>query len=229
MHRFLPVISYVAVNRLFLASLLLLLTLTLVWKYYRCSVHPPVPPHLHKAAVIELAQEWAAFAQLRHIFYWLDYGSLLAAVRDNGVMMPWDHDADFSMLYTDVPRVMKHAAYFQSRGISLSLHPTPRAGVRLSKHHVYVDVFGFDQDDEAPSFLTRSGRWHTIWGSPGPKENFPWYFVQPPLTNVTFEGMVSVRDAVCFGHQPSVTHRRFFLLLTTRDNSMKHWHLSHAF
>jgi hypothetical protein len=95
------------------------------------------------------------------------------------------------MLYADVPRVMTHVEHFQRRGIALALHPTPRAGVRLSKQHVYIDVFGFEDDPEAPSFLTRSGRWHTIWGSPGPKENFPFYFVQPPLINVTFEGMVS--------------------------------------
>ena len=177
--------------RIFFASLLALVALFFMGNFYRCTVHPPVAPHSHKSCVVELAREWLEFAEHWGIFYWLDYGSLLAAVRDKGEMMPWDHDADFSMMYEDVPRAMQGASYFHKRGIDLSLHPTPRAGVRLSKNRVYIDIFGFEQDHEAPSFLTRSGRWHTIWGSPGPKENFPWYFVHPPLINVTFEGMVS--------------------------------------
>jgi hypothetical protein len=177
--------------RIFFASLLALVALFFMGNFYRCAVHPPVAPHSHKSCVVELAREWLEFAEHGGIFYWLDYGSLLAAVRDKGEMMPWDHDADFSMMYEDVPRAMQGASYFHKRGIDLSLHPTPRAGLRLSKHRVYIDIFGFEQDPEAPSFLTRSGRWHTIWGSPGPKENFPWYFVHPPLINVTFEGMVS--------------------------------------
>jgi hypothetical protein len=157
---------------------------------------------LHKSAVIELAREWLEFANQWGVFYWLDYGSLLSAVRDGGDMMPWDHDADFSMMHRDVPRVMQRAKHFESRGISLTLHPTPRAGVRLSKRDVYIDIFSFEQDAEAPSFLTRSGRWHTIWGTPGPKENFPWYFVQPPLTNTTFEGMVRPPLTLRHRHAP---------------------------
>lgn len=188
-----------AAHRLRVAMLIVVASMILFlgFSFYHCVSHPPVPPHLHKAAVVELAREWLEFASHCGIFFWIDYGSLLAAVRDKGEMMPWDHDADFSMLYSDVPLAMQHAAYFANRGITLSLHPTPRAGLRLTKHHIYIDIFGFDQDPEAAAFLTRSGRWHTIWGSPGPKENFPWYFVQPPLVNVTFEGMVSSACCAC--------------------------------
>jgi hypothetical protein len=186
-------VHFITAHRLPWASLLALAVLFFMGNAYRCVIHPPVPPHLHKSAVIDLAREWSRFAELWNVFYWLDYGSLLAAVRDKGEMMPWDHDADFSMLYADVSRVMQGTSHFRKLGIDLTLHPTPRGGVRLSKHHVYIDIFGFEQDPETPSFLTRSGRWHTIWGSAGPKENFPWYFVHPPLINATFEGMVSCR------------------------------------
>ena len=192
-HRLFQMSPPCAVHRLRVALWIVLAKLVLFWgfSFYHCVSNPPVPPHLHKAAVVELAREWLEFATHCGIFFWIDYGSLLSAVRDKGEMMPWDHDADFSMMYSDLPFAMQHAAYFKNRDITLSLHPTPRAGLRLSKHHIYIDIFGFDQDPESPAFLSRSGRWHTIWGSPGPKENFPSYFVQPPLVNVTFEGMVS--------------------------------------
>lgn len=38
------------------------------------------------------------------VTYWLDYGTLLAAVRD-GELIPWDHDADIGYFATDSGKI----------------------------------------------------------------------------------------------------------------------------
>lgn len=38
------------------------------------------------------------------ITYWLDYGTLLAAVRD-GELIPWDHDADIGYFASDSMKI----------------------------------------------------------------------------------------------------------------------------
>ena len=61
----------------------------------------------------------------RHrIFHFLDYGSLLGAVRA-GALIEWDSDADFSCLRTDLDKVLKLGPEISSAGYWLDAREAP--------------------------------------------------------------------------------------------------------
>ena len=100
----------------------------------------------------------------RHaIFHWLDYGSLLGAVRD-GRFIPWDSDVDFGCLARDTNRVLAlhrevvDAGYFMSAD-----HSCIR--IHLSKVNLlHVDLYPWWQD---------GGRLQLYW------ENVDYQFFPP--------------------------------------------------
>lgn len=63
------------------------------------------------AAAVRLLEE----ADVR---YWLDYGALLGAVREGG-MIPWDNDADISILLEDWGKLKRLRAAAEDAGVAL--------------------------------------------------------------------------------------------------------------
>ena len=69
--------------------------------------------HLHTAELIPdccrenltlLLLETAEFLNDNDVRYWIDFGTLLGVLRDDGVL-PWDRDVDFSMLDSEFPKL----------------------------------------------------------------------------------------------------------------------------
>lgn len=64
----------------------------------------------YRRTQVKLLSFFAEFCKANHLQYWLDFGTLLGAVRHNGHYIPWDDDIDVSMPMSDWKRLKKLAA-----------------------------------------------------------------------------------------------------------------------
>ncbi|MBR5974606.1 MAG: LicD family protein [Clostridiales bacterium] len=118
-----------------------------------------------KKLQVEMLDYFDAFCRRNNLHYWLDYGTLLGAVRHKGYI-PWDDDLDVTMLRDDYEKAAK---IFNAQSDGRYLFQTPvndkkgrypfgklldtttvlyeygEAGI---KSHVYIDVFVYDNAPE---------------------------------------------------------------------------------
>ena len=88
--------------------------------------------------VLFLFDDWASSVQLR---YWLDYGTLLGAVRD-GKMIPWDWDVDVGLMKEEIESVPQLGALLKSKGLSVTRKTTCRLDICLiESNKACLDVF----------------------------------------------------------------------------------------
>ena len=82
----------------FLTSLVSIAVFESYFTVYECSVSTR-----YKAEVLQTTRQTIAALSSGGVPYWLDYATLLAALRYQSIN-PWDHDADISILHPDYTR-----------------------------------------------------------------------------------------------------------------------------
>eukprot|EP01012_Entosiphon_sulcatum_P025059 TRINITY_DN30324_c0_g1_i1.p1 TRINITY_DN30324_c0_g1~~TRINITY_DN30324_c0_g1_i1.p1 ORF type:complete len:310 (+),score=42.98 TRINITY_DN30324_c0_g1_i1:37-966(+) len=86
-------------------------------KHFALSFVPPgkVPPPPQELRILRLQVLLAALHEFFvsiNVSYWLDYGTLLGAWRNQSII-PWDNDADIGVLSADLDRVSSAARVYQ--------------------------------------------------------------------------------------------------------------------
>jgi hypothetical protein len=98
----------------------------------------------------------------RHgITHWLEYGTLLGAVRE-GAFIPWDEDVDFGVLEADVRRILALEPEIVARGYAIDTSSGPGSiRIRYSRaNELHVDLFWWrDQDGHLVSDFSADYEW----------------------------------------------------------------------
>jgi phosphorylcholine metabolism protein LicD len=117
------------------------------------------------------------------ITHWIDYGTLLGAVRHKGHLIPWEYDADITVFDQHFHLIHALEAQIQKDGHWFYLQQKGYGRVFTSIHNgIYVDVYsaGRVPDQDPSQFYLISG------GNIDPfHENF-----LHPMKTIVLEGMV---------------------------------------
>jgi hypothetical protein len=110
----------------------------------------------------------------RHgIFHWLDYGSLLGAVR-SGELIPWDDDVDFGFLASDIDRVLALGPEVAAEGHELATGDPQIVRINFSPLNTqHVDLFPWVESDELMSKAKPDFDWLGMEG----RESFPRRYI----------------------------------------------------
>lgn len=87
----------------------------------------------YQDVVIALLPCLADLLEESNIPYWLDWGTLLGAVRD-GKMIPWDEDIDIGIFYKDIKKVTNLESQMVKDGFRLAME-SDKSAVRVIRFY----------------------------------------------------------------------------------------------
>src|SRR5215216_3064451 len=114
------------------------------WKSGEGTLRPPCcTDHL-----IEMMSFTEDLLPRHGILHWVDYGTLLGAVRDEA-LIPWDPDVDFGILTEDEAKVRALEAEVAAAGFHLDLDQHGVIRIAYSRvNNQHVDIFPWERDGD---------------------------------------------------------------------------------
>lgn len=141
----------------------------------------PIPTQELRKIQIDILNHFVAFCNKNKLKYWIDYGTLLGAIRHKGYI-PWDDDIDVSMLREDYDKLIhlydntnearykflcpendKLYSYPFGKVVDTNtiLYEMGQNGIKLG---VYIDVFVFDDAPKDNKDLKRMFKIRDYYG-----------------------------------------------------------------
>lgn len=97
-------------------------------------------PYKNLQDTINILKQVTTILKNNNINYWVIHATLLGAVR-NKTMLTWVDDADISIHYDDLPKLLKLEKEFNKNNIGISKKNDRYKLHRLNKNYPFVDVF----------------------------------------------------------------------------------------
>ena len=119
--------------------------------------------------LLELMDFVHALLEERGIRHWLDWGTLLGAVRDHA-FIPWDSDVDFGILEEDAPAVLALRDEIERAGYAMSVDGATIQVFYSELNHASVDVYVWTRQD---GLLTYRESDFMIWPGMHDRTAFP--------------------------------------------------------
>ncbi len=94
-----------------------------------------------------------------NIIYWLDWGTLLGAVR-NGKMIPWDFDIDIGIFHKDVVKLLA----MESRIVKDGFHFGVDRNAKYARKIRFFGKDGFDFHIDIDPWIIKNGKVITTYG-----------------------------------------------------------------
>jgi LicD family len=134
-----------------------------------------VRPECCTAHLVELTFFIADLLERHGITYWLDYGTLLGAVR-GGELIPWDADADLSVMVDDLERILALEPEVAVAGHRLQLRDRFVRVSYSAVNEVHLDLFLWAREGDRMQPVRDFDEWP---GNAG-RSSFPSAYLDEP-------------------------------------------------
>lgn len=153
---------------------------------------------------LEALKKLDKYFEKNQIKYWLDWGTLLGAIRHNG-FIPWDDDVDIAMMRSDYNKILK----LIENGIkidNLKLYKTDVIHITNESDNLEIDIFPYDYIDteKCPNILSKRRNFAKFWTHLIPKKKWRTYFASKLAENCNLKDANTIVPGLEYWHESVV-------------------------
>lgn len=136
-------------------------------------------PLWHQKPIKEMLPYVSSMLETLGIKYWLDWGTLLGAVR-NGKMIPWDFDIDVGIFHKDVKKLLAAEPQVRKDGFEFKVDRNSQYARKIR----FFGKDGFDFHIDIDPWIMKDGKVMTTYGD----NRFRTVEELSVLSTIEFEG-----------------------------------------